>query len=207
MTSAKAIGKPVDRVDGRLKVTGGARYAAETQMANVTYGVLVTSTIAKGKIVLIDPSAAEKMPGILAVLTHRNAPRLPVWEEVPDTPNPSVGQPLQPLRDDVVHHNGQPVAVVVADTLEREVALRQRIKSAMTYPVVVFGLCLIPIVIGLVVVDRQATARVRNDAHSRLAFEASVTCAAPLERFQMSHASTVPKASSPREARGRAPET
>src|SRR5205823_12375991 len=72
-----------------------------------------------GKIASIDTSAAEKAPGVLAVLTHRNAPKLPEWKEVSGTPNPEVGRPLQPLRDDVVHHNGQPVAVVVADTLER----------------------------------------------------------------------------------------
>src|SRR5439155_1088873 len=74
--SAGPIGKPVDRVDGRLKVTGGARYAAEAQVENVTHGVLVTSTIAKGKIRNIDTSAAEKAPGVLAVITHRNAPRV-----------------------------------------------------------------------------------------------------------------------------------
>src|SRR5437764_6948143 len=118
-TTAKAVGKPVDRVDGRLKVTGAARYAAEAQVANATYGVLVTSTIAKGKIADIETAAAEKAPGVLAVLTHRNAPRTPVREEVPGTPDPAVGRPLQPLRDDMIHHNGQPVAVVVADSLER----------------------------------------------------------------------------------------
>ena len=112
------IGKPLDRVDGRLKVTGGARYAAETQVANVVHGVLATSTIAKGKIASIDTSAAEKAPGVLAVLTHRNMPRIPGRKEVPGTPDPVVGRPLQPLQDDVIYHNGQPVAVVVADTFE-----------------------------------------------------------------------------------------
>jgi xanthine dehydrogenase YagR molybdenum-binding subunit len=118
-TGKKAVGQPVDRVDGRLKVTGTARYAAEAQLANVAYGVLVTSTIARGKVKDIDVAAAEKAPGVLAVLTHRNAPRLPDRKELSGTTDPSVGRPLQPLRDDVVHHNGQPVAVVVADTFER----------------------------------------------------------------------------------------
>src|SRR5262249_50718461 len=119
MTMERATGKPFDRVDGRLKVTGAARYAAEAQVSKVAHGVLVTSTIAKGKIADIDAAAAEKAPGVLAVLTHRTAPKLPAREEVPGTPDPSVGRPLQPLRDEVIYHNGQPVAVVVADTLER----------------------------------------------------------------------------------------
>jgi xanthine dehydrogenase YagR molybdenum-binding subunit len=113
------VGQPLDRVDGRLKVTGAARYAAEVEVANVAYGVLVTSTIAHGKVAHIDAAAAEKAPGTLAVITHRNAPRVRFRDEWPDSTGPSVGVPLQPLQDDVVHHNGQPIAVVVADTLER----------------------------------------------------------------------------------------
>src|SRR5436305_174178 len=101
-TSKKAIGKPLDRVDGRLKVTGKARYAAEAQVADVHYGVLVTSTIAKGKITRIDTAAAEKAPGVLAVITHRNATRLPFHEVKPRAiVDPPVGQPLHPLQDDV----------------------------------------------------------------------------------------------------------
>lgn len=114
----QVIGKPLDRVDGRLKVTGGARYAAEAEVANVLYGVLVTSTVARGKIATIDSAAAEKVPGVVAVLTHRNMPRIPGRKEVPGTPDPSTGRPLQPLQDDTVYHNGQPIAVVVANSLE-----------------------------------------------------------------------------------------
>jgi xanthine dehydrogenase YagR molybdenum-binding subunit len=101
------------------KVTGQARYAAEHRLPGLVYAVLAGSTIARGRIAAIDAAAAEKAPGVLAVLTHHNAPRLPEWKEVPGTPNPSVGKPLQPLRDDVIHHNGQPVALVIADTFER----------------------------------------------------------------------------------------
>src|SRR4051794_25662986 len=119
MSETKVIGKPYDRIDGRLKVTGGARYTAEHLVPGVVYGVLAGSTIAKGKITELDTAAAEKAPGVLAVLTHRNAPQMPEWKEVPGTPNPSVGKPLQPLCDDVIRHNGQPVALVVADTFER----------------------------------------------------------------------------------------
>ena len=118
-TDEKAVGKPVDRVDGRLKVTGQARYQAEAQVPNVTYGVLVTSTIPKGKIAGIDTSAADKVPGVLAVISHRNAPRVAVPDNVRALLDPDVGDPLQPFQDDVVYHHGQPIAVVVADTFER----------------------------------------------------------------------------------------
>jgi xanthine dehydrogenase YagR molybdenum-binding subunit len=117
-TAEKAVGKPVDRVDGRLKVTGGARYAAEAQVPDVTHGVLVLSTIAKGKVAKFDTAAAEKAPGVLAVITYRNAPRLPLHEARAFV-DPSSGQPLRPLQDGTVYHNGQPIAVVVADTFER----------------------------------------------------------------------------------------
>src|SRR5438876_570000 len=93
-----AVGKPVDRVDGRLKVTGAARYAAEAQIPDVTYAVLVPSTIARGKVRGIDTSAAGKVPGVLAVLTHRNTPKLRFRKELPSTPDPAVGQPLRPLQ-------------------------------------------------------------------------------------------------------------
>ncbi len=114
-----AVGRPLSRVDGRLKVTGGARYAAEAQVADLLYGVLVTSTATRGKLASIDTAAAEKAPGVVAVLTHRNMPRIPGRQEVPGTPDPSVGRPLQPLQDDTIYHNGQPIAVVIADTFER----------------------------------------------------------------------------------------
>src|SRR5260370_10839666 len=67
------VGKPLDRVDGRLKVTGGARYAYEMQQ-NTLYGFVVEASIGKGKITSIDTRAAEKAPGIGLVLTHRKSP-------------------------------------------------------------------------------------------------------------------------------------
>lgn len=70
------IGKPVSRVDGRQKVTGAATYAAEFDRPGQAYGVIVRSTIASGRISTIDSAAAERAPGVLTVLTHRNAPRL-----------------------------------------------------------------------------------------------------------------------------------
>ena len=70
--SSSVIGQPVTRIDGRLKVTGGATYAVEHPLQNVAHGVGVASTIGKGRIVRIDSTEAEKMPGVLAVLHHGN---------------------------------------------------------------------------------------------------------------------------------------
>jgi xanthine dehydrogenase YagR molybdenum-binding subunit len=113
------IGKPLSRVDGRLKVTGGARYAAEVQIPGVTYGVLVLSTIASGRILKMETAAAEKSPGVLGVITHKNAPRVVLPASARALVDPEVGEPLQPLQSDLIHYHGQPIAVVVADTFER----------------------------------------------------------------------------------------
>jgi xanthine dehydrogenase YagR molybdenum-binding subunit len=75
MTSS-IIGKPVDRVDGPLKVTGMARYAAEAVVPNALHAVIVQSVIARGKIISIDTSAAESSPGVRVVITPRNMPEL-----------------------------------------------------------------------------------------------------------------------------------
>src|SRR3954468_12481983 len=75
LDSPGVVGKPLDRVDGPLKVTGGARYAYEGQQGPATtYGFVVEAAIGKGRIKSIDTRAAEKAPGVLLVLTHRNAP-------------------------------------------------------------------------------------------------------------------------------------
>lgn len=115
---AAVIGKPVSRVDGRQKVTGGAAYAAEFNMPNVAHGSIVRSTVASGRITAIDSAAAEKAPGVIAVLTHRNAPRL-AYRERHGMTDPSVGERLHVLQDDQVNHQGHPIALVIADTLEQ----------------------------------------------------------------------------------------
>jgi xanthine dehydrogenase YagR molybdenum-binding subunit len=69
----KSIGKATDRADARLKVTGAARFTAEIAAANTAYAVFVGSRIAKGKIARIDLQAAEKVGGVLAILTHENS--------------------------------------------------------------------------------------------------------------------------------------
>src|SRR6202012_3149398 len=100
----------LDRVDGRLKVTGGARYAYETQQDNVLYGFVVEASIGKGAIRWIDTRAAEKAPGVVLVLTHRNAP-------AQGTGNHREAHPV--LTGPQVAYYGQPVAFVVAESFEQ----------------------------------------------------------------------------------------
>lgn len=116
-----AIGQPLDRVDGRPKVTGGARYSAEYALPHVSHAILVGATIPSGRITSIDTSDAEHAPGVLAVLTHENIDRIamqpPLFPSLFGHAAP--GETFFPMQDDVVHYAGQPIAVVVADTLER----------------------------------------------------------------------------------------
>jgi xanthine dehydrogenase YagR molybdenum-binding subunit len=113
-----AIGQPISRFDGRLKVTGGACYTADIPIPGATHGAIVQSTIANGRTVSIDTSAAEKAFGVLTVFTHHNMPRMN------PTPKPwshlhPHGQSYLPLQDDRIHYAGQPVALVVAATLDQ----------------------------------------------------------------------------------------
>lgn len=93
------IGKPLDRVDGRLKVTGAAHYTADIPITDVTYGVIIESTIALGRVTQIDTRAAESAPGVLGIITHLNAPSLHEVEMFPFGP---AGQTLLPLQDEVI---------------------------------------------------------------------------------------------------------
>ena len=119
MTTA-IIGKPVSRVDGRQKVTGSATYAAEFDVPGLAHAVIVRSAIASGRIASIDSTAAERAPGVIAVVTHRNAPRL-AYRPHKGLPDAAVGERLHVLQDDRANHQGQPIVLVVANTLERAV--------------------------------------------------------------------------------------
>jgi xanthine dehydrogenase YagR molybdenum-binding subunit len=110
-------GQAFDRTDGRAKVTGSATFSAEHQMPRLAHAVLVLSTVPKGRISAIDSTRAAGMPGVLAVVTHQNAPRLP--KPKPGEKNIPPPPRLNLLQDSTVLYNGQPIAVVVADTLEQ----------------------------------------------------------------------------------------
>jgi xanthine dehydrogenase YagR molybdenum-binding subunit len=115
------VGKPIDRVDGRRKITGAAQYAAEFRHDRLTYAVLVQSTLAKGKILAIDAAAAKRAPGVIAVLSHQNTPKFKQAEKgakADPLQSGRMGEDRLPFSDDVIHYAGQHVALVVADTLD-----------------------------------------------------------------------------------------
>src|SRR3989442_6269441 len=104
----RATGAPLNRVDGAQKVTGAAKYAYEYPVEGVAYVFPVQSTIARGRVISIDASAARALPGVIAVLSHENAPRLAPLEDAE----------LAVFQSDVVAYHGQLVAAVVAETSE-----------------------------------------------------------------------------------------
>src|SRR6267143_62130 len=110
------IGKPTDRVDGRMKVTGQALFAAEYPLDRIAHAYVVSSSIARGRIKEIHIGAAEDAPGVLAVLTHENAPPMKttdVFDPTADAPK-SAGTSAAILQTDRIYWHGQPVAVIVA---------------------------------------------------------------------------------------------
>lgn len=117
MNSANSpLGKPLDRVDGPLKVTGKACYAAEAEVPGLLYGAVVSSSIARGRIKGIDAAAAEALPGVRLVLTHQNRPPVASYDEPYEDDDAADGSPFRPLYNDRVLYSGQPLALVVAET-------------------------------------------------------------------------------------------
>lgn len=115
---APHIGQPRSRIDGRQKVTGQARYAAEHAVPGCVHGVLVTSTIATGRITHLDIKEAAKVPGVLAIVSHLNSPKVPGYEN-PQPDERVEGQQLRVFFDDKIHYSNQPVALAIANTLEQ----------------------------------------------------------------------------------------
>lgn len=120
----------LDRVDAKQKVTGAAKYAAEYQIPGLTYAVLVESTIAKGRIKSIDTKKAENAPGVLAVIYHGNAPKVPGYQTGGDPGQPPTGgEPFRIFQNALIYFAGQPIAVVVADTYERALYAAALVKT------------------------------------------------------------------------------
>jgi len=113
--AAHVIGQPIDRVDGKLKVTGKAVYSADTPAARPAFGVMVTSTIGQGRIASIDSAKVARAPGILLVMTHENAPKQAAFEPHGADRH---ARPKPQLVDDRIAYWGQPVALVVGETFE-----------------------------------------------------------------------------------------
>ena len=113
------IGKPVSRLDGALKVKGAAPFAAEFALEDMVYAALTFSTIARGRIATLDTTAAEAAPGVVLVMTHRNAPRMNNAAVFGSSPTAVGPTDLPNMQDVRIHWNGQPVAVVLAETQEQ----------------------------------------------------------------------------------------
>jgi xanthine dehydrogenase YagR molybdenum-binding subunit len=113
------IGASISRIDGPLKVSGKAQFCAEFPMERQTYAALKYSTIARGRITEIDTAAAETAPGVVLVMTHRNAPKLNKAPPFMSKPKAAGPDDLPIMQDDRVHWNGQPVAIVLAETQEQ----------------------------------------------------------------------------------------
>lgn len=148
---AESVGKPLDRVDGRLKVTGGAKYAAEFQIPDLAHAVMIMSAIPSGRVTSMDIADAERLPGVIRILTPFNAPRLGPKTDSPQDgsanqkPSGAAARPqgrvLTLLQDEIVRYNNQPVGVVVAETFEQasEAANRVRVHYAEQPPKLDFG--------------------------------------------------------------------
>lgn len=112
------IGRPESRVDGRLKVTGQARYAAEYDAPGLLHGCIVSSTITSGRLRSIDLDRAYNVPGVVEIFTHENRGKSAwldrSWRD--DVAPP--GHPFRPLHSDRILFDGQPIALVVAETYE-----------------------------------------------------------------------------------------
>ncbi|MES2740054.1 MAG: xanthine dehydrogenase family protein molybdopterin-binding subunit [Pseudomonadota bacterium] len=118
MSTTPKIGDSLSRVDGILKVTGKSSYAAEHFPADLLYGWIVSSSIAKGRIVDIDDSRARKIAGVVEIITHKNRPHLAFRDGSYRDEVAPPGSPFRPLYDDKIVYSLQPVAIVVANTLE-----------------------------------------------------------------------------------------
>ncbi|HEY2856409.1 MAG TPA: xanthine dehydrogenase family protein molybdopterin-binding subunit [Gemmatimonadaceae bacterium] len=158
------VGTPINRVDGALKVTGRAMYS-EFPLDNLAHGVMVQSTVAKGTIVQTDTSAASRVPGVITILTTDNAPKLESLQKYEHEQGAAAygtgagrptGRTLSLLQNKHVHYNGQPIALVIAESFEAatqaaalvRVTYRQEkpavdfdaaLASAYPYPAKIFG--------------------------------------------------------------------
>ncbi|MGK6310200.1 xanthine dehydrogenase family protein molybdopterin-binding subunit [Variovorax sp. DT-64] len=137
MTDHTMIGRPMARIEGKAKVTGQARYAAEFNQPGQAHAVIVNATVGLGRITSIDADAVRRMPGVLRVLSHLNTKRLP-YRGHKGAIDPAFGERLHVLQDSRVLFYGQPVAVVVAETLEQaeRAAMALRVRYAAERPLV-----------------------------------------------------------------------
>ena len=120
----------LDRVDAKAKVTGTAQFSYEYDIPNLAYGVMVASTITKGTITSLDTKSAKKAPGVIDVISHLNMPKLKGYEPAADADKlPAIRKGFKVFENNMVRFNGQPIAIVVADTFERATYAASLVKA------------------------------------------------------------------------------
>ena len=160
-TGARILGAPADRVDGPLKVTGAAPYPSDVTLPGLVHAALVHAAITAGKITRIDTARAQAAPGVLAVITHENAPALP------DGPMTQLGpSPQFPLKDNRVLYHHQPVAIVVARTREQATSAARLVELSCEESQAILG---IGNPLAPVVANPWGLDTVRGDAAAALA--------------------------------------
>lgn len=114
-----ALGQSISRIEGPMKVQGRTRFAAEFPYDNISYAALAFSTVARGRISELNVSAAEAAPGVILVMTYRNAPRMKAPSLMMSSPTAAGASNLPVMQNDEIHWNGQPIALVLAETQEQ----------------------------------------------------------------------------------------
>ncbi len=114
-----SLGQSVSRIEGPMKVQGKTRFAAEFPYDNISYAALAFSTVARGRIIELHVSAAEAAPGVILVMTYKNAPRMKAPSLMMSSPTAAGASDLPVMQNDEIHWNGQPIALVLADTQEQ----------------------------------------------------------------------------------------
>jgi xanthine dehydrogenase YagR molybdenum-binding subunit len=119
MSTQPLIGQPISRLEGELKVTGTAKYSGEYNVPDLLYGYVINSSITKGKIIKIHTEAIKAMPGVIEIFTHENRPSLAWFDMQYADMDAPPGTPFKPLDSNEIKYNGQPIALIVAETFEK----------------------------------------------------------------------------------------
>ncbi|KQQ54268.1 dehydrogenase [Rhizobium sp. Leaf311] len=127
-----ALGQPVSRIEGPMKVRGETKFAAEFPYDEMAYAALSFSTIARGRISRLDVAAAEAAPGVVLVMTYKNAPRMKAPSLMMSSATAAGSSDLPVMQDDEIHWNGQPIALVLAQTQEQADYAASLVKAEYT---------------------------------------------------------------------------
>ncbi|MGQ8630282.1 xanthine dehydrogenase family protein molybdopterin-binding subunit [Agrobacterium sp. DKPNP3] len=114
-----SLGQSVPRIEGPMKVQGKTRFAAEFPYDNISYAALAFSTVARARVTELDVGAAEAAPGVILVMTYKNAPRMKAPSLMMSSPTAAGASNLPVMQNDEIHWNGQPIALVLAETQEQ----------------------------------------------------------------------------------------